>query len=131
VATKAQRLLLAVGKGGLFETLFTDGNAARDCEQYMEILDYMIAYKWNQSDVERCGSTMNLTKTKHRSSIGDDIFPALVWLAFNCPPIYQIDFTPILVDWYTNHRAAIGGYCIQESRVISRLKAAEKHSMLH
>jgi hypothetical protein len=98
---------------------------------YLIVLDYMIAYKWNQSDVERCGSTMQLTKTHERSTLGDDVFPALVWLAFNCPSVYHIDFTPILVDWYKGHRAAIGQYCGQESRVISRLKAVKKHSILH
>ena len=39
-----------------------------------QVLDFMIAFRFNQSDTERAGRTMTLTKPALRSSLGDEHF---------------------------------------------------------
>jgi len=49
--------------------------------QFLELMDYMISFRFNQSDTERIGRTMTLTKPALRSSLGDDHFKQAVWVS--------------------------------------------------
>ena len=51
----------------------------------------MASYKVSQSDTERIGSDMNLTKTDPRKHPGDLTYRALVFVAFNMPPAHLLD----------------------------------------
>ena len=41
---------------------------------------YMISFRYNQSDTERAGRTMTLTKPVLRSSLGNDHFKQAAWV---------------------------------------------------
>ena len=68
------------------------------------MVDYMVSYKVSQSDTERIGSDMNLTKTDLRKHLGDLTYRALVFVAFNMPPAHLLDLQPFLDAWaHLNH----------------------------
>jgi hypothetical protein len=52
--------MLIVGNGSIARELFTNGDCAYGIRraEYREILDYMIAFKYNQSDTERAGKNI-------------------------------------------------------------------------
>ena len=100
-------------------------------QSFLRVADYMIAYKFNQSDTERAGRNMNLTKTTDRASLGDENFKRLVWISYNSPQFHEVDFEPIVAAWLkTNHKLALfkgGG----TSRVLERMQAQHKVTLLH
>ena len=51
----------------------------------------MISFRFNQSDTERAGRTMTLTKPALRSSLGDNHFKQACWVAFNSPGFHELD----------------------------------------
>ena len=51
----------------------------------------MISFRFNQSDTERAGRTMTLTKPALRSSLGDEHFKQACWVAFNSPGFHEVD----------------------------------------
>jgi hypothetical protein len=120
------------GSDSIMETLFTkyDTLFPSGINQYLEIVDYMISYKVHQSDTERVGRDMALTKTRDRASMSGDNFKCLVWLSFNAPPIHQIDFMPIVEQWIKEgHRLATfkEGGCPQ---VLERLSSKNQVTLL-
>ena len=73
-------------------------------ESFFIMVDYMVSYKVSQSDTERIGSDMNLTKTDLRKNLGDLTYRALVFVAFNMPPAHLLDLQPFLDAWaHLNH----------------------------
>ena len=73
-------------------------------ESFFTMVDYMVSYKVSQSDTERIGSDMNLTKTDLRKHLGDLTYRALVFVAFNMPPAHLLDLQPFLDAWgHLNH----------------------------
>ena len=128
-----QRLKIC-GPGSIMETLFTRHDTLFPCsiQSYLYIADYMIAYCFNQSHTERAGKNMTSTKTPDRASLGDISFKQLVWLSFNAPPIYQINFRPFVERWIKDqvHRLAAQKDG-NGSKVIERKKNITKTTILH
>lgn len=76
--------------------------------QFLALLDFMIAFRYNQTDCERIGRTMSLTKTTLRTSLGDLHFSQAVWVAFNSPPIHQVDLVLYVRRWIASgHLSAV------------------------
>ena len=63
----------------------------------------MIAFRFNQSDTERVGRTMTLTKPACkpalRSSLGPDHFKQACWMAFNSPGFHEVDIQTFVRRW--------------------------------
>ena len=96
------------------------------------IADYMIAYCFNQSHTERAGKNMTSTKTPDRASLGDTSFKQLVWLSFNAPPIYQINFRPFVERWIKDQEHRLAAQTDGNgSKVIERKKNITKTTILH
>ena len=62
-------------------------------------MDYMIAFRFNQSDTEHASRTMTLTKLALRSSLGNTHFKQAVWVAFNSPGVHEIDVMALVQRW--------------------------------
>ena len=86
--------LLLCGEGSVFEALFTDAAAAAygPNQELVTLIDYVIAFKYNQSDTERGGSEMARGKTKERASLGFDVFNDIVFVGSNCCYSHEFDF---------------------------------------
>ena len=131
VVTKKQ--LNISGPGSIMETLFSSADTLfpNGIHGYLEVADYMISYMVAQSDTERVGRNMTLTKSANRSSLGDVSFPQLVWLSFNAPPIHQVDFMKLVDIWIKEgHQLALfkSGGC---ARVLERFESTTKTTFIH
>jgi hypothetical protein len=86
--------LLLCGEGSVFEALFTDAAAAAygPNQELVTLIDYVIAFKYNQSDTERGGSEMARGKAKERASLGFDVFNDIVFVGSNCCYSHEFDF---------------------------------------
>ena len=74
-------------------------------DEFFYALEYLVVYKLSQSDTERLGSTMNLTKTKLRKHLGTRTFQRLVFLKFNLPHLHEVvDFDKYIVHWRANKK---------------------------
>ena len=94
------------GEKGIFRMLHKKrGDISNGAlESFFIMVDYMVSYKVSQSDTERIGSDMNLTKTDLRKHLGDLTYRALVFVAFNMPPAHLLDLQPFLDAWaHLNH----------------------------
>ena len=70
--------------------------------------DYMISFRFNQSDTERAGRTMTLTKPALRMSLGNTHFKQAVWVAFNSPGFHEVDILAFVRRWMADgHLAAV------------------------
>ena len=68
----------------------------------------MIAFRFNQSDTERAGRTMTLTKPALRSSLGNKHFKHAAWVAFNSPGFHEIDIMALVQRWKADgHLSAV------------------------
>ena len=56
--------LMLFGETSIAHTLFTEPARISGGvpSQFLEVMDYMISFRFNQSDTERAGRTMTLTK---------------------------------------------------------------------
>ena len=71
-------------------------------------MDYMIAFRFNQSDTERVGRSMTLTKPALRSSLGNTHFKQAVWVASNSPGFHEIDIMALVKHWKADgHLSAV------------------------
>ena len=59
----------------------------------------MISFRFNQSDIERAGRTMTLTKPALRSSLGDEHLKQACWEAFNSPSFHELDIMALVKRW--------------------------------
>ena len=117
----------------VYQTLFNQNvlQPALPPRQFLTLLDYSIAYRFTQCDTERLGRVMNLMKTAARSTLGDVNFSASVYVAYNAPPIGQINFDRLLKRFRKKHRLAVmadGGS--REKQVIKRHIAKNKNTFL-
>ena len=69
----------------------------------------MISFRYNQSDTERAGRTMTLTKPALRSSLGDLHFKQACWVAYNSPGFHEVAYIHAFVRrWVADgHLAAV------------------------
>ena len=68
----------------------------------------MISFRFNQSDTERAGRTMALTKPALRSSLGDEHFKQACWVAFNSPGFHELDIGAFVKRWKADgHLSAV------------------------
>ena len=68
----------------------------------------MISFRFNQSDTERAGRTMTLTKPALRASLEPPHFRQAAWVAFNSPPIHEVDVQAFVRAWREEgHLAAV------------------------
>jgi len=65
----------------------------RDARRTLASTHNWIAYRYYQSDTERAGRNMTLSKILMRSSLADKTFAMLVWVSFNSPPAHQFDMS--------------------------------------
>jgi len=82
--TRTVKRLALVGETSIAHTLFTQPERVAGSNipnQFLELMDYMIANRYSQSDKERAGRNMTLSKTLMRSSLADKIFAMLVWVS--------------------------------------------------
>ena len=92
--------LKLTGTGGFFPALHLNQTlVGHPIPEYMHALEYMIVYKYNQSDTERAGSKMNLIKTKLRTLLHDDAFLALTFLSINGPGFENLDIELLVKRW--------------------------------
>ena len=76
--------------------------------QFLELLDFMISFRFTQCDTERAGRTMTLTKPALRSSLGDQHFKQACWVAFNSPGFQEVDIQAFVRRWIADgHLAAV------------------------
>lgn len=93
----------------------------------------MISFRYNQSDTERAGRTMTLTKPALRSSLGDDHFKQAVWVAFNSPGFHEVDLMAFVKRWKDdNHLSAVmkDDGASRAREVLERKAAEQKVSFL-
>ena len=105
-----ERRLSLVGETSIAHTLFTEpGRISGGVpHQFLEVMDYMIAFRFNQSDTERAGRTMTLTKPALRSSLGNKHFKQAAWVAFNSPGFHEIDIMALVRRWKADgHLSAV------------------------
>lgn len=126
--------LALVGETSIARTLFTEpervpGGVPR---QFLQLLDYLIAYRFTQADCERVGRAMTLTKTKLRTSLGDEHFKECVWVAYNSPGIHEVDLQAFVQRWRLDgHLSAMMSDGAERAREVLDRKARErKHSFL-
>ena len=129
--------------------------------QFLQLLDYLIAYasrtapsptappstplsppradadrsrryRFTQADCERVGRAMTLTKTKLRTSLGDEHFKECVWVAYNSPGIHEVDLQAFVQRWRLDgHLSAMMSDGAERAREVLDRKARErKHSFL-
>ena len=99
----------------------------------LQVLDYMISFRYNQSDTERAGRTMTLTKPALRSSLGDLHFKQACWVAFNSPPFHEVDMMPFVKRWMADgHLSAVmkDEGALRANEVLERKRAEHKVSFL-
>jgi len=121
----------------LYETIFSEHvlPSPTPPHQFLEVLDYSIAFRFTQCDTERLGRTMNLMKTSARASLGDEHFEQSVFIAYNAPRTHDINITKLVLEWEKKHHLALQ----KDSRrtgarsleVISRMKNKHKVTFLH
>ena len=90
-----ERRLTLTGEESIAHTLFTEPQRVRVRvrvrvsggvpAQFLQLLDFMISFRFTQCDTERVGKTMTLTKPALRSTLGDLHFQQACWIAFNSP----------------------------------------------
>ena len=104
----------------------TDGHGGVP-SQFLEVLDHMIAFRFNQSDTERVGRTMTLTKPALRSSLGPLHFKQACWVAFNSPGFHEVDIQAFVRRWRADgHLSALMKHRDAErAREVLERKAAE------
>ena len=129
-----KRRLQLTGEVNIAATLFTNpqrvsGGVPRS---FLVLMDYMIAFRYNQSDCERVGRSMTLTKTILRTSLGDLHFKQCVWIAHNSPGFHEVDLKAFVRRWVADgHRTACMKKPGTRAKEVLRRKAAEhKHSFL-
>ena len=93
--------LTLTGEEGIAHSLFTEPERISGGvpHQFLELLDFMISFRFNQSDTERAGRTMTLTKPALRSSLGDEHFKQACWVAFNSPGFHELDIMALVKRW--------------------------------
>ena len=93
---------------------------------FLELLDFMISFRFNQSDTERAGHTMTLTKPAVRSSLGDEHFKQACWVAFNSPGFHQLDVMAFVRRWMADgHLSAVTKGAGARAREVLDRKASE------
>jgi len=82
-----EKRLTLTGEESIAATLFTEPQRILGGvpAQFLELLDFMISFRFTQCDTERVGRTMTLTKPALRSSLGDLHFKQACWVAYNSP----------------------------------------------
>ena len=85
--------LSLTGEESIAHTLFTEPQRVSGGvpSQFLELLDFMISFRFTQCDTERLGRTMTLTKPALRSSLGDVRFKQACWIAFSSPGFHEVD----------------------------------------
>ena len=92
--------LLLTGPGSVFELMFTQSDGfGLPVPLFAHIADFMITYRFQQSDTERTGGILTAVLTKQRTLMKDDILEALVFLAQNLPPLHLIDVDRLVNEW--------------------------------
>jgi hypothetical protein len=122
--------LLLCGDGSVFRELFTNALAAYgENKELLHIIDYMIAFKYNQSDTERGGSEMARAKTKERASLGFDVFNDIVFVGSNCCHSHEFDFDELVQMWIRkNHR--LPTLDVDASKVSQRLQSRSSSTFM-
>ena len=121
--------LRIAGHDSIAHALFTTPNVTGcSIPRFLHIFDDMLSRSITSCDVERTGSQISLTKTLKRTSLNDDTFADLVFLASNLPHLHEID-TPLLVKAWkeAGHRLPLKKNDA-ESIVLSRLRARTSHA---
>ena len=93
----------------------------------------MISFRFNQSDTERAGRTMTLTKPALRSSLGDEHFKQACWVAFNSPGFHEVDVMAFVKRWKADgHLSAVmrDTGAARAGEVLARKAAERKVSFL-
>ena len=93
----------------------------------------MISFRFTQADTERAGRTMTLTKPALRSSLGNDHFKQAAWVAFNSPPIHEVDIQAFVRRWRADgHLSAVmkDEGAVRANEVLERKRAQHKPSFL-
>eukprot|EP00966_Prymnesium_polylepis_P094155 2179265-Prymnesium_polylepis.1 len=87
----SERRLTLTGEESIAHTLFSEpGRISGGVpSQFLELLDFMISFRFTQCDTERLGRTMTLTKPALRSSLGDLPFKQVCWVAFTSPGFHD------------------------------------------
>ena len=91
--------------------------------EFLHMAEYMVSYRFNQSDTERAGSVMNRTKSKERTLLKDDVYEALVFLATNLLNPHEINLEKLARTWIQQEGRRVVNENQAESRVVSRLRA--------
>ena len=102
--------------------------------QFLEVMDFMISFRFNQSDTERAGRTMTLTKPALRSSLGNVHFKQAAWVAFNSPGFHEIDVMALVRRWKADgHLSAVmkDASGPRAKEVLERKAQEHKVSLLH
>ena len=105
-----ERRLTLTGETSIAATLFNEPARVSGGvpHQFLEVMDYMISFRFNQSDTERAGRTMTLTKPALRSSLGNMHFKQAAWVAFNSPGFHEIDIMALVKRWKADgHLSAV------------------------
>lgn len=125
--------------GGVYETFFTEHvlQGPIPPQQYLEVLDYSIAFRFTQCDTERLGRCMNLMKPCSRASLGDKHFAMSVFVAYNAPELHDIDFNRLVRCWEARHKRRILAVQLsvdkanqREREVLTRRASEHKHTFV-
>ena len=97
---KVRRLTLT-GEESIARTLFTEPQRILGGvpSQFLEVLHFMISFRYTQCDTERLGRTMTLTKPALRKSLGDLHFKQACWVAFTSPGFHEVDLQAFVRRW--------------------------------
>ena len=93
----------------------------------------MISFRFNQSDTERAGRTMTLTKPALRTSLGDDHFKQACWVAFKSPGFHELDIATFVKRWKADgHLSAMmkDSTAVRAREVLDRKATEHKVSFL-
>ena len=95
--------------------------------QFLNVLDFMIAFHFTQCDTERAGRTMTLTKPALRASLGPLHFKQAVWVAFNSPGFHEVDLQAFVRRWKADGHlsAMMKDRDAERARQVLERKAAE------
>ena len=136
VVVEDGQCLTLVGETSIAHTLFTEPARVSGGvpHQFLEVMDFMISFRFNQSDTERAGRTMTLTKPALRSSLGNVHFKQAAWVAFNSPGFHEIDVMALVRRWKADgHLSAVmkDASGPRAKEVLERKAQEHKVSLLH
>ena len=131
----SEHRLTLTGEESIAHTLFTEPERISGGvpSQFLELLDFMISFRYTQCDTERLGRTMTLTKPALRSSLGDLHFKQACWVAFTSPGFHEVDIQAFVRRWKEDgHLSAVmkDEGAVRTKEVLERKAREHKASFL-